>query len=288
MAKTGGGVLIFASCCRWHNSSASCKPRLMRAEFNQVRIFSQSWFVSPPRWSGVSSERYRNIQDTRPSFFRTRARYCFTSSTSRGSCAWIQYCLISRRSYSPVRTTLITLNQIMPSGQRPRLCPGEAMVSVETPRSDPSDSFIAVQQAHCRQNAMETERVFRLELGPQERLSTSLTCIQFQHLRLICRSHGAVCRRCETNIASGMPAIARRQITFMGLVPFLPWFGPQPNADSNRDRTSPCAEPLRQTADAAAGGFKLRNVPRAGSNDNFRLSSRLHDFHAAQLWEAMK
>jgi len=34
---------------------------------------------------------------------------------------------------------------------------------------------------------METKRVFRLEHRPQEFLPTSLNCIQFQHLHLICR-----------------------------------------------------------------------------------------------------
>src|SRR3989441_2647397 len=54
---------------------------------------------------------------------------------------------------------------------------------------------------------METERVFRLEQRPQEFLPTSLNCIQFQHLHLICRPHGAVCRRCKIDIASGMPQL---------------------------------------------------------------------------------
>ena len=142
-AKTGDAALTFVWCCCWHNSNASRRTCPMRAELNQARTFSQSWSVNHPRWSCVSSERYRNIQDTWPSFLRTRARCCFTSSTSRGSCAWTQYYRTCRRSNSPEPATLITLNQIMPSGQRPRVCPGEAMVSVEMPRSDPSDSFIA-------------------------------------------------------------------------------------------------------------------------------------------------
>src|SRR5438034_7450842 len=54
---------------------------------------------------------------------------------------------------------------------------------------------------------METDRVFRLEQRPQEFLPTSLNSIQFQHLRLICRPHGAVCRRCKMDIASGMPQL---------------------------------------------------------------------------------
>src|SRR2546428_128433 len=58
-----------------------------------------------------------------------------------------------------------------------------------------------------KQNAMEAERVFRLEQRPQEFLPTSLNCIQFQHLHLICRPHGAVCRRCKWAVAYGMPAM---------------------------------------------------------------------------------
>src|SRR6266516_6214213 len=54
---------------------------------------------------------------------------------------------------------------------------------------------------------METDRVFRLEQRPQEFLPTSLNSIQFQHLRLICRPHDAVCRRCKMDIASGMPQL---------------------------------------------------------------------------------
>jgi len=47
---------------------------------------------------------------------------------------------------------------------------------------------------------METKRVFRLEHRPQEFLPTSLNCIQFQHLHLICRPRRAVCRRCKTDV----------------------------------------------------------------------------------------
>ena len=54
---------------------------------------------------------------------------------------------------------------------------------------------------------METDRVFRLEQRPQEFLPTSLNCIQFQHLHLICRPRGAVCRRRKMDIASGMPRL---------------------------------------------------------------------------------
>src|SRR6266581_2861051 len=54
---------------------------------------------------------------------------------------------------------------------------------------------------------METERVLPLEQRPQEFLPTSLNCIQFQHLHLICRPHSAVCRRCKMDIAFGMPRL---------------------------------------------------------------------------------
>src|SRR6266581_1748468 len=54
---------------------------------------------------------------------------------------------------------------------------------------------------------METERVLPLEQRPQEFLPTSLNCIQFQHLHLICRPHSAVCRRRKMDIAAAMPRL---------------------------------------------------------------------------------
>src|SRR6185503_15350898 len=56
---------------------------------------------------------------------------------------------------------------------------------------------------------METERVLALEQRPPEFLPTSLNDIHFQHLHLICRPRGAVCRRRKTDIASGMPQMPR-------------------------------------------------------------------------------